>query len=83
MAIRQVHKVQVEHEQESHQTDDAGVEERGDHGTPLHEVHAVLGQPVEALEAEQEREHGDEARAEVVAEDGEGETRLRDHVPVT
>ena len=46
-----------------------------------HKVHAVLGQPVEALEEEQQREEGHEARGEVVPEHGEGQAGLRHGVP--
>jgi len=46
-----------------------------------HKVHPVFGQPVEALEEEEEGEEGDEARAEVVPEDGEGQAGLRHSVP--
>ena len=46
-----------------------------------HKVHPVFSQPVEALEEEEEGEEGDEARAEVVPEDGEGQAGLRHSVP--
>ena len=36
---------------------------------------------MEALEEEEEGEEGDEARAEVVPEDGEGQAGLRHSVP--
>lgn len=46
-----------------------------------HKVHPVLGQPVEALEEEQEGEEGDKARGEVVPEHGECQARLGHRVP--
>lgn len=49
--------------------------------TPTYKVHSVLSQPVKALEKEEEGEEGDEARAEVVAEDSEGQAGLGHRVP--
>ena len=46
-------------------------------------VDSILGEPVKALEKEQEREHGDELGTEVVAEHGERQTRLRDRIPAS
>lgn len=46
-----------------------------------HKVHPVFSQPVEALEEEEEGEKGNEARAEVVPEDGKGQAGLRHGVP--
>lgn len=48
---------------------------------PTHEVDAVLSQPVEALEKEQEGEEGDEARGEVVSEHSECQARLSHSIP--
>ena len=42
-------EVDVQHGQEDVEGDDADVEQHGDGGGPLHEVHPVLGQPVEGL----------------------------------
>lgn len=57
------------------------MKEKGDVRTPLHVVDAVLGEPVETLEEEEEREEGDELGAQVVSEDGEGQAGLCDGVP--
>lgn len=46
-----------------------------------YKVHAVLGQPVEALEEEQQREERHEAWREVVPEHREGQAGLRHGVP--
>lgn len=46
-----------------------------------HKVHPVLGQPVEALKEEQECEEGDEARGEVIPENGERQARLSHRIP--
>lgn len=48
-----------------------------------YKVHAVLGQPVEALEEEQQREERHKARREVVPEHGEGQAGLCHGVPRT
>lgn len=46
-----------------------------------HIVNPVLGQPVEGLEEEQDREQGYELGIEVVPEHGKSQTRLRQGVP--
>lgn len=71
----------VEQAEEEQQRGDAEVEEQRDVRTALHEVHPVLGQPVKALQKEEQREECDELRVQIVAEHGERQTGLGDRVP--
>lgn len=50
---------------------------------PTHKIHAVLSQPVETLEEEEEGEERNKAGAEVIPKDREGQTSLSDRVPGT
>lgn len=51
--------------------------------SPTHKVHAVLRQPVETLEEEEEGEESHEAGTEVVPKDSKGQTCLGDGIPGT
>lgn len=57
------------------------MKEPGDVWTPLHKVHPILSEPVEALEEEKEGEKGHKTGTEVISEDSEGQTSFRDCIP--
>ena len=54
--------------QETRERDDPDVKEKRDGRRPLHEVHAVLAQPVKRLEEEQQREERNKLWRKVVSE---------------
>jgi hypothetical protein len=54
--------------QETCECDDPDVKEKRDGRRPLHEVHAVLAQPVKGLEEEEQREQRDKLWRKIVSE---------------
>lgn len=61
-------------------TSDSGVEKNGDDWRAFHEVHTVVGQPVEGLEEQQHREQRHELGREVIPEHSEGQAGLGDGI---